>query len=395
MPKLIVADENEGRRNLLANTLERSGYDVTRAGTLRQAEGTALATMPEVVLLDAEWGSGDAIDASQRLMGDPEFAFKCRIVMLSRNTDQDYLKAAARAGVSEVISKPVDMNRLISQLEKHSKKQFVPPPAEVSEITGKGGAGSFDVSMVMSDGKWALPMIKGLVTPEKINIEFVNELFLIIHLGMSGTLHLLKKSNGSQNTNLSFYHSKNLPKKHNHIFFKFKKFLIIYNDPRRFGFVNLVKGKINLKSYFSKLGPDPFSEAYNFNYVKKYFYNKRKNIKNILLDQNFLSGIGNIYASEILNYSKINPLKSCNRINDEEITKIIYYTVKVLNLSIKRGGTTINNFHSIKGNQGSYQKEFRAYDRDGMGCKNKLCIGTIIKINITNRSTYMCDICQK
>ncbi len=184
MPKLIVADENEGRRNLLANTLERSGYDVTRAGTLRQAEGTALATMPEVVLLDAEWGSGDAIDASQRLMGDPEFAFKCRIVMLSRNTDQDYLKAAARAGVSEVISKPVDMNRLISQLEKHSKKQFVPPPAEVSEITGKGGAGSFDVSMVMSDGKWALPMIKGLVTPEKINIEFVNE--ILSQLGEEG-----------------------------------------------------------------------------------------------------------------------------------------------------------------------------------------------------------------
>ena len=72
MPKLIVADENEGRRNLLAGTLERAGYDVTRAGTLRQAEGTALATMPEVVLIDGEWNAGDAIDASQRLMTDPE-----------------------------------------------------------------------------------------------------------------------------------------------------------------------------------------------------------------------------------------------------------------------------------------------------------------------------------
>ena len=75
MTKLIVADENEGRRNLLASTLERAGYDVTRAGTLRQAEGTALATMPEIVLMDAEWRNGDAIDGSQRLMGDPEFAF--------------------------------------------------------------------------------------------------------------------------------------------------------------------------------------------------------------------------------------------------------------------------------------------------------------------------------
>lgn len=184
MPKLIVADENEGRRNLLAGTLERAGYDVTRAGTLRQAEGTALATMPEVVLIDAEWKAGDAIDASQRLMSDPEFAFKCRIVLLSRNTSEDYMISAARAGISEVISKPVDMNKLLEQLQKHSKKQFVPPPAEVSDATGTGGGGTFDVSMVMSDGKWALPMLKGIVTPEKINVEFINE--ILAQLGEEG-----------------------------------------------------------------------------------------------------------------------------------------------------------------------------------------------------------------
>ena len=152
VPKLIVADENEGRRNLLASTLERAGYDITRAGTLRQAEGTALATMPEIVLIDGEWKLGDAIDASQRLMSDPEFAFKCRIVILSRDSSKEYLISAARAGVNEVITKPVDMNRLLAQLDKHSKKQFVPPPADVSNVTGKGGGGTFDVSMVMNDG---------------------------------------------------------------------------------------------------------------------------------------------------------------------------------------------------------------------------------------------------
>ena len=184
MPKLIVADENEGRRNLLAGTLERAGYDVTRAGTLRQAEGTALATMPEIVLIDGEWKTGDAIDASQRLMSDPEFAFKCRIVILSRTVSDEYLSSAARAGVSEVISKPVDMNKLLGQLEKHSRKQFVPPPAEVSNAAGTGGGGTFDVSMVMSDGKWALPMLKGIVTPEKINVDFINE--ILTQLGEEG-----------------------------------------------------------------------------------------------------------------------------------------------------------------------------------------------------------------
>ncbi len=184
MPKLIVADENDGRRNLLAGTLERAGYEVTRAGTLRQAEGTALATMPEIVLIDGEWKSGDAIDAAQRLMTDPEFAFKCRIVILSRVASEEYLVSAARAGVNEVIVKPVDMNKLLGQLEKHSRKQFVPPPADVSNAAGTGRGGTFDVSMVMNDGKWALPMLKGIVTPERINVDFINE--ILTQLGEEG-----------------------------------------------------------------------------------------------------------------------------------------------------------------------------------------------------------------
>ena len=176
MAKVIVADENEGRRTLLANTLEREGFDITRAGTLRQAEGTALATMPEIVLIDGEWKLGDAIDASQRLMSDPEFAFKCRIVILSRNSSQDYLISAAKAGVSEVIAKPIDMNVLIQQLNKHGRKQFVPPPADVDGPNS--GGGSFDVSMLMGDSTWALPMLKGLVGPEKINPTFIDEILV-------------------------------------------------------------------------------------------------------------------------------------------------------------------------------------------------------------------------
>ena len=174
MAKVIVADENEGRRGLLANTLEREGFEITRAGTLRQAEGTALAIMPEVVLIDSEWKNGDAIDASQRLMSDPEFAFKCRIVILSRNTSKEYLVGAAQAGVAEVMGKPIDMTALVDQLHRHTRKQFVPPPAEVN--TGGGKGGTFDVSMTMGDSKWALPMLKGLVGPEKIVSGFINEI---------------------------------------------------------------------------------------------------------------------------------------------------------------------------------------------------------------------------
>ncbi len=253
----------------------------------------------------------------------------------------------------------------------------------------------FPVPKNLSKKLSSLKIIKIERISKYVVIEFEKSLFLIIHLGMSGTLHLIKNVKNFENTNLSFYHSKNLPTKHNHIFFNFKNFRIIFNDPRRFGFIKLISGKVSLSNYFKQLGPDPFEKKFNLSYVKQYFKKKVKNIKCMLIDQNFISGIGNIYASEILNYSKINPLKLSYKINDKEINSIIYYTKKVLRQSIEMGGTTINNFHSVKGKKGNYQKEFRAYNRESKRCKNKLCSGVIIKINISNRSTYMCNICQK
>ncbi len=172
MPKIIVSDENEGRRNLLANTLEREGFEVTRGSTLRQTEATALATMPEVVVIDDEWKSGDAIDSAQRLMADPEFAFKCRIVMLSKNTGKEYMVVAAKAGINEVLGKPLNMTRLIDQIWKHSKKQFVPPPADVDR--GANTDGTFSLNVGAGDGSIALPMLQSLLGPETINEEFVN-----------------------------------------------------------------------------------------------------------------------------------------------------------------------------------------------------------------------------
>lgn len=171
MAKVIVADENEGRRNLLANTLEREGFDVTRGSTMRQTEATALATMPEVVVMDAEWKTGDPIDAASRMMSDPEFSFKCRIVLLSRVTSADFLAAAAKAGISEVLAKPLNMRKLIDQLHKHARKEFVPPPADVGMIANREG--TFDVGVGMGDPNWALPMLSNMLGSDIINDDFV------------------------------------------------------------------------------------------------------------------------------------------------------------------------------------------------------------------------------
>ena len=148
----------------------------------------------------------------------------------------------------------------------------------------------------------------------------------IIHLGMSGTINLCDKNKKNTITNTSFYHSPILPKKHNHVEIQFDKIKFIYNDPRRFGYFLTFNNKIELIRKFSHFGPEPFSNSFNVEYISKYLKKKEKNIKNFLLDQKFVSGIGNIYASEILFFSKINPIKKAKNLTKDECKKIFLYS---------------------------------------------------------------------
>ena len=219
--------------------------------------------------------------------------------------------------------------------------------------------------------------------------------FCLIHLGMSGTLHLISNSKKEKNTNLSFYHSRTLPKKHNHIKIKFHNSAIIYNDPRRFGFFKIFDNKKKLNKLFCKLGPEAISKEFNFKYLKNKLLNKKKNIKNFLLDQNLVSGIGNIYANEILFHSKINPTTLGMKINDKEIKRIVKYSKFVLKLAIKFGGSSIRNFKDSKGLSGFFQNEFKVYNRENKNCMRRNCKSKISKIFISNRSSFFCKSCQK
>ena len=212
-------------------------------------------------------------------------------------------------------------------------------------------------------------------------IDFNNSMSVIIHLGMSGRLKIIKI---------------NMPiKNHDHLVFKFNNIKLIYNDPRRFGFFKTLNSKKKMNEYFKKIGPEPFDSTFSIKYLQKKMYNKDKNIKNFLLDQSFVAGIGNIYANEILFYSKINPLKKGKEISENEIRKIIKYSKQVLKKAIKKGGSSIKNFKNIKGINGSYQKEFKIYDKEDKICPTSNCNEKIVKLNISNRSTYVCNVCQK
>ncbi len=226
-------------------------------------------------------------------------------------------------------------------------------------------------------------------------IELEDQNFCIVHLGMSGTIHIIKNKKDNLPTNTSFYNTPNLPKNHNHVEFFFKDMRLIYNDPRRFGYFQILNDFSSLKKKFKKFGPEPFNKKFNSKYLINYFKKKEKSIKNFLLDQNFVSGIGNIYASEILYLSKINPSLSAKYLKKDQCKNIVINSRKILQNAIRKGGSTIRDFKNTKGDQGNFQKEFKVYGRDKQNCKRFSCSGTINKITQSNRSTFFCEICQK
>ena len=226
-------------------------------------------------------------------------------------------------------------------------------------------------------------------------INFNKEDFCLIHMGMTGTIHIIDKKKTFKFTNTSFYHSPFFPKKHNHVELIFENFKVIYNDPRRFGFFEIIKSFEDLKKRFKFLGPEPFSNNFSLNYVINYFKEKNKDIKSFLLDLKFVSGIGNIYASEILFESKINPFKKAKLLDIKECEKIVFNTKKILLKAIAKGGSSIRNFKDILGAQGNFQKEFMVYQQEGIDCKRIGCNGVIKKKIISNRSTFFCNTCQK
>ena len=223
-------------------------------------------------------------------------------------------------------------------------------------------------------------------------LVFNNHLYCVIHLGMSGTLHSLGLK--KKTTNLSFYGSQSLPKKHNHIIFKFKNFKLIYNDPRRFGFFKILKSKNDYLRFFTRIGPEAISKKFNKTYLSKILKNRTKNIKNLLLDQKLVSGLGNIYVNEILYYAKINPFKKSCLISINENKRIVKYSKIILNKAIQFGGSSIRDFKGITGKSGNFQSEFKVYDRAKKRCSRSNCSGQIRRKIISNRSTFMCTVCQ-
>ena len=220
--------------------------------------------------------------------------------------------------------------------------------------------------------------------------------YLLLHLGMTGKLLILRRKD-NQVFKTSFYYDLNILPKHNHIYFSLSNcFNLIYNDVRRFGYFKYYeKTKINEISFLKKLGPEPLNSYFNKNYFIKFIKKRKKNIKNLLMDQTFVSGLGNIYVNEVLYLSKINPLKLCSKLSIKNINNLVKNIKLVLKKAIAHGGSTIKDFKNLSGKSGNFQQFFKVYGMENKNCSRISCKNKIKKILISNRATFYCDNCQR
>ena len=226
---------------------------------------------------------------------------------------------------------------------------------------------------------------------------FNNKTVMLVHLGMTGKFFFINQKNTKYKT--SFYYDINeaKDKKHDRVIFDLSKNRkLIYNDVRKFGFIKFDQKKnVDQNLHLKNLGPEPLEKNFNFSYFKQYIINKNRTIKDILMDQKFVSGLGNIYVNETLFFSGIKPTKKVKNLSEREIRKIIKFTKKILSKAIALGGSSIKNFSSDNGKRGLFQQYFSVYGKKGDKCSKKSCDSNIIKIVISNRATFYCDKCQK
>ena len=202
---------------------------------------------------------------------------------------------------------------------------------------------------------------------------------IILHLGMSGRIKI-REINSKKD-------------KHDHIIIKLSNNNeIVFNDPRRFGMIDLINNNnfANHK-WISSLGPEPLESAFTESYVTDYLSSKKTSIKSVLLNQKFVAGLGNIYVCESLFLAGIAPTRVANTMNDNNIKNLIFSIRKVLNKAIKLGGCSIKDYVQASGEMGYFQQKLNVYGKSGKKCSICNCSTSIKKITQNGRSTFFCS----
>lgn len=244
-------------------------------------------------------------------------------------------------------------------------------------------------------------------------LELSNGWTLAIHLKMTG--QLIVKSDQSKTNQAAFVgghpekvYEQSLPHLHTHIIIKFTDgTTLYYNDLRKFGWMRLLRSNENSQTSRTKfnaptvdefinrlgLGPEPLGEEFTLDYFRRLVQSRKISIKQLLLDQKGIGGIGNIYADEALFYAGIHPQTRASDIKPRALRRLYDGIRQVLELGIEHGGTTMNTYRNVDGGQGRMREHLKVYGREGEPC---LVCGTLIKrIKVGQRSSHFCSKCQR
>ena len=251
------------------------------------------------------------------------------------------------------------------------------------ELKGKiiEGLDSYHNRTLLRDKELSTPPFPAIIIDLERRGKFIlihleNENTIIIHLGMTGKLVLNRAS-----TEISKYERA--------CFIINKKDKLHFIDIRTFGKIIICPNK-NVSQYLPELGVEPLSKDFNLSYLRKALKTRKAPIKNILMDQKIIAGLGNIYANEILYRAKINPETPASSLSSQQLSRLINTTKTVLNEAIEKNGTSISDYRRIDDKKGEFQNFLQIYQKTFCPKGHP-----VQKIKQGGRSTYFCPVCQK
>jgi formamidopyrimidine-DNA glycosylase len=223
---------------------------------------------------------------------------------------------------------------------------------------------------------------------------------LIAHLGMSGSFRIEKTA---VSTPGSFLHERSKDPKHDHVVMVLDNgYVVTYNDPRRFGFMDLAaSGALADHPRLSGLGAEPLAPEFDAPFLAKLFAGARTSLKAGLLNQKRVAGLGNIYVCEALFRARLAPSRPASILADgrgaptRAAGAIAEAIRNVLEEAIEAGGSTLRDHRQANGEFGYFQHVFKVYDREGLRCVRERCRGIIARTVHSGRSTFYCGSCQR
>jgi formamidopyrimidine-DNA glycosylase len=237
-------------------------------------------------------------------------------------------------------------------------------------------------------------------------IDLDDGMTIIGHLGMSGSFRI--EADAETTTPGEFHHPRSKNEIHDHVIFHLardegkERLRIVYNDPRRFGFMDIVsRSAMADHPFFRDLGPEPTGNELAADYLAKRFTGKAQPLKSALLDQKTIAGLGNIYVCEALWCSHLSPLRASGTLVTktgkprQSLEQLVTSIREVIADAIAAGGSSLRDHIQTDGSLGYFQHSFSVYDQEGKPCRTPDCGGTVARIVQAGRSTFYCPTCQK